>query len=398
MDLKFKNLATLSIAVALAILPSTGQAFASPQIDANKEVDVSKEVGNFQQGEVVVTMKPGKSLSGKELNNLGAKVVDDHSKVVDTQLKVLQVGNVDAVVKALSHNPNVEYAEPNYIFDATFTPNDPLYSDQYGPQNTNTPAAWDVTQGSSSQEIAVIDTGVYYDHPDLIDKTILGYDFAQNDNDPKDLNGHGTHVSGTVAAETNNATGVAGMAPETKILAVRALGANGSGSLNDIADAIRYSADAGAEVINMSLGCDCDSQTLEDAVNYAWNSGSVVVAAAGNDGVSTTFEPASYENVIAVGAVDSNNDVAYFSNYGSWVDVTAPGVDIVSTVLRGKYDSYSGTSMASPHVAGLAGLLASQGRSNSEIRTAIEQTADPINGTGTYFEHGLINSYDAVNY
>ncbi|ARI79079.1 alkaline serine protease [Halobacillus mangrovi] len=343
-------------------------------------------------------MKPGKSLSGKELNNLGAKVVDDHSKVVDTQLKVLQVGNVDAVVKALSHNPNVEYAEPNYIFDATFTPNDPLYSDQYGPQNTNTPAAWDVTQGSSSQEIAVIDTGVYYDHPDLIDKTILGYDFAQNDNDPKDLNGHGTHVSGTVAAETNNATGVAGMAPETKILAVRALGANGSGSLNDIADAIRYSADAGAEVINMSLGCDCDSQTLEDAVNYAWNSGSVVVAAAGNDGVSTTFEPASYENVIAVGAVDSNNDVAYFSNYGSWVDVTAPGVDIVSTVLRGKYDSYSGTSMASPHVAGLAGLLASQGRSNSEIRTAIEQTADPINGTGTYFEHGLINSYDAVNY
>ncbi|WP_332308727.1 S8 family peptidase [Halobacillus mangrovi] len=396
--MKFKNLATLSIAVALAILPSTGQAFASPQIDANKEVDVSKEVGNFQQGEVVVTMKPGKSLSGKELNNLGAKVVDDHSKVVDTQLKVLQVGNVDAVVKALSHNPNVEYAEPNYIFDATFTPNDPLYSDQYGPQNTNTPAAWDVTQGSSSQEIAVIDTGVYYDHPDLIDKTILGYDFAQNDNDPKDLNGHGTHVSGTVAAETNNATGVAGMAPETKILAVRALGANGSGSLNDIADAIRYSADAGAEVINMSLGCDCDSQTLEDAVNYAWNSGSVVVAAAGNDGVSTTFEPASYENVIAVGAVDSNNDVAYFSNYGSWVDVTAPGVDIVSTVLRGKYDSYSGTSMASPHVAGLAGLLASQGRSNSEIRTAIEQTADPINGTGTYFEHGLINSYDAVNY
>ncbi|CDQ20223.1 S8 family peptidase [Halobacillus karajensis] len=396
--MKFKSLATLSLAVSIAILPSAGQTFAAPQIDSNHRVDSSTEAKNVQKGELVVTMKPGKSLSGKELNQLGATVVDDHSNVVKTQLKVLKVGNVDAVLKALKNNPNVEYAEPNYTFNAAFTPDDTLYSDQYGPQNTSTPAAWDMTFGDSSQEIAVIDTGVYYDHPDLNDKTILGYDFAQNDNDPKDLNGHGTHVAGTAAAETNNATGVAGMAPETKVLAVRALGANGSGSLNDIADAIRYSADAGAEVINMSLGCDCDSQTLEDAVNYAWNSGSVVVAAAGNDGVSTTFEPASYENVIAVGAVDSNNEVAYFSNYGSWVDVTAPGVDIVSTVLRGKYDSYSGTSMASPHVAGLAGLLASQGRSNTEIRTAIEQTADPINGTGSYFEHGLINSYHAVNH
>ncbi|RWZ58623.1 peptidase S8 [Halobacillus fulvus] len=396
--MKFKKLATLSLAVTLAVLPGAGQTFAAPQVDTKNVVDVEKEVGNYKKGEVVVTLKPGKSLSGQALGKLGAKVVDDHSDVVNTQLKVLEVGNVEAVVKALSNNPNVEYAEPNYTFEATYTPNDPLYSDQYGPQNTSTPAAWDVTLGDSTQEVAVIDTGVAPDHPDLVNKLVPGYDFVRNSTRQKDFDGHGTHVAGTIAAETGNGIGVAGMAPETKILPVRALGANGSGSLNDIADAIRYSADQDAEVINLSLGCDCDSQTLEDAVNYAWNSGSVVVAAAGNSGVSTTFEPASYENAIAVGAVDSNNNVAYFSNYGSWVDVTAPGVDIVSTVLRGKYDSYSGTSMASPHVAGLAALLASQGRSHTEIRTAIEQTADPISGTGTYFEHGLINSLDAVNY
>ncbi|SDY01083.1 S8 family peptidase [Salimicrobium album] len=396
--MKLRKLATLSLAATLAVVPLSGQAFASVQSDDTNKVEIQKDKGKPEKGEIVVTLKPGKSLSEKAMNNMGAKTVDDHSGVVDSKLKVLEVGNVDAVLKALSHNPNVEFAEPNYTLEATAAPSDPLYSYQYGPENTNTPEAWNTTSGSASQEIAVIDTGVDYTHPDLDDKTIRGYDFVQNDHDPDDQNGHGTHVAGTAAAETNNGTGVAGMAPDTNILAVRALDANGSGSLNDIADAIRYSADAGAEVINLSLGCDCSTKTLKDAVDYAWNKGAVVVAAAGNDGVSTTFEPASYENALAVGAVDSNNNVASFSNYGAWVDVTAPGVDIVSTVLNDGYSSYSGTSMASPHVAGLAGLLAAQGDSNAEIRSAIEQSADPINGTGTYFEHGLIDSLDAVNY
>ncbi|SIS62711.1 S8 family peptidase [Salimicrobium flavidum] len=397
--MKFKKLATLSLAATLTIVPVSSQAFASSvSDDANKTEVQQKDTGKPQKGEIVVTLKPGKALSENAKKSMGAKVVDDHSDVVDTKLKVLEVGNVDAVLKALNRNPNVEYAERNYTFEATATPDDTYYGYQYGPQNTSTPSAWDVTTGTDTQEIAVIDTGVDHDHPDLDDKTLLGYDFVQNDNNPDDRNGHGTHVAGSAAAETDNATGVAGMAPDTNILAVRALDADGSGSLNDIADAIRYSADTGAEVINLSLGCDCDTQTLEDAVDYAWNQGSVVIAAAGNDGVSTTFEPASYDNAIAVGAVDSNNNIASFSNYGSWVDVTAPGVDIVSTVQNGSYASLSGTSMASPHVAGLAGLLASQGRSNSEIRTAIEQTAEPIYGTGYYYEHGLIDSYEAVTY
>ncbi|MCA0972109.1 S8 family peptidase [Halobacillus litoralis] len=400
--MKFKKLATLSIAATLAILPTTTTAFAAPQVDAPKKetkINVTEEVGKYKKGEVVVKFKSNSKMAKSQLNKFGAEVIDESEKVVDSKVKVLKVGNVEAVVKALNKNPNVEYAEPNYIFEAAFTPNDTYYSGyQYGPQNTSTPAAWDITQGSSSQEIAIIDSGVDYNHPDLDGKTILGYDFVDNDYDPMDLNSHGTHVAGTAAAETNNGAGVAGMAPDTKILAVRALNAQGNGSLNDIADAIRYSADTGAEVINLSLGCNCDTQTLENAVDYAWSKGSVVIAAAGNDGVSTTFEPASYANAIAVGAVDSSNNVASFSNFGTWVDVTAPGVSIASTVPNGGYAYKSGTSMAAPHVAGLAGLLASQGRSNSDIRSAIEQTADPISGTGYYFEHGVINSLDAVQY
>jgi thermitase len=404
--MKIKKIAALSLAASLAIFPSFGGSAlakdSNPLENAPKKsaVKVSLEKGSYEKGEVIVKFKDSVSLSkkGNELKNIGATEVPDKDGV-KSEFKVLKVGNPEAAAKALSKNPNVEYAEPNYTFSATWTPNDTYYQGyQYGPQNTYTNSAWDYTRGSSGQEIAVLDTGVDYNHPDLDGKTIRGYDFVDNDYYPMDLNGHGTHVAGTAAAETNNGTGIAGMAPNTRILAVRVLDASGNGSLADIADGIRYAADQGAEVINLSLGCDCSTTTLKNAVDYAWNKGSVVVAAAGNDGVSTTFEPASYANVIAVGAVDSNDRRASFSNYGSWVDVTAPGVDIAATVPNNGYSYMSGTSMASPHVAGLAGLLASQGRTNVQIRAAIEQTADPISGTGTYFEHGRINSYDAVRY
>ncbi|WP_261133522.1 S8 family peptidase [Bacillus sp. Marseille-Q3570] len=401
--MKFKKLATLSLAASMALFPMVGEAAVSDQLEAPEKsnvVNVSDEVGKYVKGEVIVKFKDqaAKSAQSSALSKIGAKEVADDD-AVKSDFKVLKVGNVEAAVKALEKNPNVEYAEPNYSFKVNWTPNDTYYSGyQYGPQNTDTPRAWDIARGSSGQEIAVLDTGVDYYHPDLDGKTIRGYDFVDNDWTPTDLNGHGTHVAGTAAAETNNGQGVAGMAPNTKILAVRVLDANGSGSLADIADGIRYAADAGAEVINLSLGCDCSTTTLQNAVNYAWNQGSVLVAAAGNDGVSTTFEPASYSNVIAVAAVDRYDSLASFSNYGSWVDVAAPGVDIASTYPNNGYVYMSGTSMASPHVAGLAGLLAGQGRSNSQIRAAIENTADNISGTGYYFAHGRINSYDAVRY
>ncbi|MCA0987128.1 S8 family peptidase [Guptibacillus algicola] len=308
-------------------------------------------------------------------------------------------GNSAQAIKALEKNPNVDYAEENSMFHVSYTPNDPFFSsEQYAPQKVKAPAAWDVSQSSSSVKIAVIDTGVDYNHPDLSGKVIKGYDFADNDNDPMDEHYHGTHVAGIAGANTNNGIGIAGLAPNASILAVRVLDESGSGSLDDVAQGIRYSADQGAQVINLSLGGILGSQTLKDAVNYAWNKGSVVVAAAGNESSPKPSYPAYYSNAIAVAATDQNDTIAYYSNYGTWVDIAAPGSSVYSTMPGNSYDNLSGTSMASPVVAGVAGLLASQGRSASEIRTALEETADYVTGTGTLFQNGRVDAEGAVNY
>lgn len=392
------------MALSLAFIPlfNASGSVSATQPEVPKKValeQVKMEKNKFKSEELILKFKDNVDASVQEqtLKSIGAEVVPvGNGKSDFTKLKVK---DVEEAIQKLENNPNLEYAEPNYIFTAQWTPNDTYYSGyQYGLQTTQTNLAWDVTKGSTGQEIAVIDTGVDYTHPDLDGKTILGYDFVADDNNPMDENGHGTHVAGIAAAETNNATGIAGMAPNTKVLAVRVLDASGSGTLDDIASGIRYAADNGAEVINMSLGCNCHTVALEDAVNYAWNKGVVVVAAAGNDGVSTTFEPASYTNVIAVGAVDSRDRKASFSNWGTWVDVVAPGVQIASTYPGNQYVYMDGTSMASPFVAGLAALLKGQGRTNVQVRQAIELTADPVSGTGKNSKYGRINSNDAVRY
>ncbi|MBM6618068.1 S8 family peptidase [Bacillus suaedaesalsae] len=399
--MKIKKLVTMSLAVSLALFPLLSSPVGAKEKDPEK-ITIEKvkfEKNKYKSGELIVKFKDSTatSVEATALQSVEAEVLPEGNDKSD--FKVLKVKDVEKALKKLEKDPNVEYAEPNYIFNATWTPNDTYYNGyQYGIKTTYTNLAWDVTRGSSGQEIAILDSGVDYTHPDLDGKTIRGYDFVDGDYYPMDLNGHGTHVAGIAAAETNNGTGIAGTAPNTKILAVRVLDANGSGSLANIANGIRYAADAGAEVINMSLGCDCSTTTLQDAVNYAYNKGVVLVAAAGNDNVSTTFEPASYTNVIAVGAVDSSNRKASFSNYGTWVDVVAPGVDIASTYPGNRYVYLSGTSMASPYVAGLAALLKGQGRSNVQVRQAIELTADPVSGTGSNSRYGIINSNDAVRY
>jgi thermitase len=399
--MKFKKILSVSMAFSLTLIPLFNVSANSKPVDPGKVAleQVKMEKNKFKSGELILKFKDNVDASQEEqtVKSLGAEVKANGP--VKSDFKVLKVKDVEAAIQKLENNPNVEYAEPNYILSATWTPNDTYYSGyQYGLQTTQTNLAWDVAQGSSTQEIAVLDSGVDYTHPDLDGKTILGYDFVDDDNAPMDANGHGTHVAGIAAAETNNATGISGMAPNTKILAVRVLDAAGSGSLDDVANGIRYAADAGAEVINLSLGCDCHTVALEDAVNYAWNKGVVVVAAAGNDNVSATFEPASYTNVIAVGAVNDRDRKATFSNYGTWVDVVAPGVSIASTYPGNQYVYMDGTSMASPFVAGLAALLKGQGRTNVQVRQAIELTADPVSGTGKNSRYGRINSNDAVRY
>nr|WP_241154416.1 S8 family peptidase [Staphylospora marina] len=353
----------------------------------------------YAPGELIVKFKPG--VTAAKMQSIHAAKGAKSAQATKYGYSVVKFDgqSVDAMVKKYKQDPNVEYAEPNYIYHATWIPNDPYFSAyQWGPQKVQAPAAWDVTRGSSSVLVAVIDTGVQMNHPDLSGKVVAGWDFVYNDGDPSDGNGHGTHVAGIVAASTNNGVGIAGMAPNVRILAVRVLDSNGSGTLANVASGIRYAADNGAKVINLSLGGSSGSTTLQDAVNYAWNKGVVVVAAAGNSNTSAPSYPAYYSNAIAVASTTSSDTRSSFSNYGSWVDVAAPGSDIASTYIGSSYVYLSGTSMAAPHVAGLAGLLASQGRSAANIRAAIEQTADKISGTGTYWTHGRINAYKAVNY
>ncbi|PTX58869.1 thermitase [Melghirimyces profundicolus] len=304
----------------------------------------------------------------------------------------------EEVLEAYRENPHVEYAEPNITFHTFETPDDPQFSRQWGLKKVDAPSAWDITRGDSGVKVAIVDTGVDHTHPDLSGKVIEGKDYVENDGDPMDENGHGTHVAGTVAAFTGNGTGIAGMAPEVSLYAVRVLNEEGTGSLDDVASGIVEAADAGAEVINLSLGATKGSQTLQDAVEYAHSMGALVVAAAGNEGVSTPSYPAFYGETLSVAATDSEDRKADFTNYGKWVEVAAPGVDILSTVPGGGIQTMSGTSMATPHVAGLAGLLASRGRNASQIRTAIEETAEDISGTGVYWSKGRINAREALQY
>ena len=379
-----------SLALALVLtLPQTVGAEAAP---ADKPAYAPDQViVKFKEGTSARTMKATHQEEQAKLLSRNETLGFDVVKVEDK--------SVEQAVQEYEKNPDVEYAEPNYIYTIQWTPNDPDFSSrQWGPQKVQAPEAWDVTRGSSSTRIAIVDTGVQYDHPDLAGKVVRGYDFVDDDSDPYDGNGHGTHCAGIAAAVTDNGRGIAGMAPNATIYAVRVLDDNGSGTLDDVANGIIHAADNGADVISLSLGAPVGATTLRNAVDYAWNSGSVVVAAAGNSGTSLPSYPAYYDNAIAVAATDSNDNKASFSNYGSWVDVAAPGVDIYSTYTGSSYRSLSGTSMATPHVAGLAGLLDAQGRSASQIRAAIENTAVPISGPGTYWSKGRINAYKAVNY
>ncbi|MCG2767823.1 MAG: S8 family serine peptidase [Anaerolineae bacterium] len=294
-------------------------------------------------------------------------------------------------------------------------PNDSLFTDQWGLHNTgqeggkedadiDAPEAWGIITGTTGVMVAVIDTGVDYNHEDLDDgrvRTDIDKDYVNNDNDAMDDHSHGTHVAGIIAAETNNGIGVAGIMWQAKILPLKVCSKKGLCQSDHIASAIRYAADQGAQVINMSLGDRKCSQTIADAVNYAhFDKGVVLVAAAGNDGDSLLSYPAKHDAIIAVGATDRNDKRAGFSNYGKELDVVAPGVSIYSTVLNNGYDRMSGTSMASPHVAGVAGLLLSQRPTltNNQVRDILRQSADDLGKSGfdDLYGYGRVNAYRAL--
>jgi len=335
------------------------------------------------------------------INSLELKDVKD-LKLGNTLLLRVSKDNRQKIIENLERNLLVDYVEPDFIAYATETPDDPEFPNQWGLAKVNAAGAWDKTHGANDVDVAVIDTGIDGSHPDISGKVVVSVDCTISSSCPNvtatDANGHGTHVAGIASALTNNGIGIAGSSWEGRLMSVKALDANGSGYYSWIANAMIWATNNGAEVINLSLSGRSYSRTLRNAVNYAWNNGVIVVAAAGNRGSSYRNYPAYFSNSIAVAATDKNDIKAYFSTYGSWVDVAAPGVSIVST-YKGGYEYMSGTSMAAPHVAGLAALVFGQNPTwnNSQVRNRIESTADSISGTGSYWKWGRVNYCKAVN-
>ncbi len=324
-------------------------------------------------------------------------------------------GKEKAKAKEYKDDPNVEFAEVNGVYEAfATTTNDPKVGSQWQYNNTKysttnkgdidayeawnggSTTTWDGgTTGVSSTAIAILDTGIKEEHEDLTGKVTKRVNYTDSSTND-DVHGHGTHVAGSAAALTNNEKGVAGTCPSCALYNVKVLGDTGSGYNSWIANGITWATDNGAQVINMSLGGSSSSSTLQSAVDYAWSKGVIVVAAAGNSNTNAQHYPAAYTNAIAVGATDDTDAKASFSNYGSsWVDVAAPGVGILSTTNDGGYQTKNGTSMATPHVAGEAGLIWSKSglcSTNTCVRNQIESKADQTSGTGTYWAKGRVNA------
>ena len=373
--------------------------------------------------------------------------------------------DVDPLLAAKSYAalPEVEYAEPVYTYNALRTdPNDTFwntsnswgqgYRDQWDMENMHCPEAWDLQTGSSSIVVAVSDTGVDYNHPDLqvnawcnpgeipsngIDDDgngkiddYHGYDFVNNDGDPMDDNGHGTHCAGSIGAAGNNGIGIAGVSWNCKLMGIKGLSRSGSGSSDALAIGIKYAVDEGADIINMSWGGEGWSQVVQDALLYAHDRNVVLCAAAGNDNHDVVgFYPATSNFVISVAASDQNNAKCYFSNWGIKIAVTAPGgnggssspvcstyntlstrantTDAVSgscgagtCVVGTNYYRLGGTSMACPHVSGLAALILAQNPSwsNEQVRQAIQMRADDVQAVGfdRFSGFGRINAYSSL--
>jgi serine protease len=317
----------------------------------------------FDQNTLLVKFEPGISASGKKAA-LAAHGAALRKGIPGISRSLVAVKDPEHARKQLEQDPRVASVELNHIRYALATPNDPRFTgEQQYLLPLRLPAAWDVSQGSPAVKIAIVDTGVDLDHPDLASRIVPGHDFVNNDAVAQDDEGHGTMVAGIAAAGTNNGIGIAGVAWNASIMPLKALDDTGAGSDFDIAEAITWSADNGAQVINLSLGGPWSSVTLYDAIQYARQHGAVVVAAAGNDGTPTPSYPANYAD-LAVSATDGAGDAAWFSNSGYWVDVAAPGIDVTSTALApGPVEAYAkgaGTSFSSPIVAGVAALVRAQ--------------------------------------
>ncbi|HEX2038376.1 MAG TPA: S8 family serine peptidase [Acidimicrobiales bacterium] len=314
-------------------------------------------------------------------------------------------GRAAAALARMRGHSKVVWAERDGTVRAAATPNDPCFdsrrpecrnTEQWGLRKVNAPAAWDITRGNNGVKVAVLDTGVTAAHPDLLGKVTVGPNRSDSPTSD-DLIGHGTHVAGVIAANTDNATGVAGLGWNTTILSVKVLDEQGEGDFSDVAQAVHDSVSAGARVINMSFASPTFSSVMRDAIADARAAGVLVVAATGNEfGTDRTY-PAALDGVVSVVATDRDDAVPAFANRGTWASIGAPGVDIVSTWRTG-YEVHDGTSMAAPHVSAAAALVfaANPGFTGDQVRARLGESAVRVPATGSAFQWGRLDALGAL--
>ncbi len=415
----------LYIVMILIILVFSGNMWAK-EIRKTSIIDLrTHQKVTVVTGEILVKFKP--AVKKKDIDRINRDFrVQIKEKLRGKNIYCLKIHpskTINEMVEKYRRNPNVEFAEPNYIISAFAVPppDDTYYlsDDQWGIEQIRAPQAWNIETGTKSVVIAILDTGVDHDHIDLDgnmwtdDNDCHGYDYVNKDDNPDDdnIDSHGTRCAGIAAAVTDNNEGIAGVSWESEIMAVKVLNQNGEGEVKWVYDGIYYAADNRAKIISMSLGTEYGSPQIEtwrEAVNYAYSKGCLLVAASGNDNKRYVAYPAAYEKVIAVGASDDNDNRCNFSNYGPELDVVAPGSGILSTVWEGmgrvefnnNYDYEWGTSMSVPFVSGLAALIWSHNPdlTNSGVRDVIGSSADdiPPGGKDKYTGYGRINAERAL--
>jgi len=406
-------------------------------INVSTKLGVSATEEEFVQDEYVLQMEPTKSVYSLQSLSKDIEILRTYSF---DDVEIVVVKATDPTI--FENVQGIKSVDRNYVYKALAVPNDTYYSLQWHYQSIKLPQAWDVMKSAANVVVAVVDTGVSFTHPDLQGIFVSGYDFVDKDTNPTDPAqdvSHGTHVIGTIAALTNNNLGVAGVnwgGYGIKIMPIRVLGADGSGTLDNVAAGIRWAADHGANIISMSLG-GSGAQVLMDAVKYAYGKNVTLVCAAGNERKASLSYPAAYIETIAVGATRYDNKKATYSNYNytryydptlkkyvyHYLDVVAPGGDtsvdqngdgyadgVLSTTWTPTdgniYMFFQGTSMATPHVSAVAAMLYAKGYTTPEsIRSRLKQTAYKIpgysyNSTGwnKYVGYGLIDVYKALTY
>lgn len=408
--------ATSTVLAVLLVVGAAMPAAASDQVQAptSKAEPPATDAGLIP-GEVVVQLRAGATVDALRSRGLRPSVTrvpdDGRPFIVSTAGRP-----VADVVAEMSRDPAVAAVEPNYRVELADTGsvaavgvNDPKTGDQYSLDQMRVRHAWDITTGGSGV-VAVLDTGVQLNHPDLAGRLVAGYDFVNGDSNPSDDNGHGTWVSGIIAANANDGYGMAGVSWSDKVMPVKIMNGSGSGSTADLMDGIRWAADHGATIINMSVGGFPYSQLVQDAVNYAWSKGVVLVGAAGNNRREETYYPASFDNVVSVSATQVDDEFSNWSSWGPKVDVSAPGSSVLVTNCYvctyadhdtwGSHTFISGTSFATPNVAGVVALIRAKFPTwtPSQIVGRLLNTSDDLGYAGwdSKYGRGRVNAYRAV--